>query len=510
MRGKIVRFSYLTRQRQAQTVEVETTKPNPKPKNWLLRLWDKTAAPFWFARMRRRIHHHHRDGVALIMQAVSQTIYRVEVRGKENFKRAPSTIIACGHKRDSDIPIIIPRLYLFQKPRSRRKDFRLMYVAARDDVLERGFLMIYFPLLDFLRPLISRLSISHWFQSLQACPVKLPDEQTVNQLLNETLRLEGNLPAEESLDETWRTRLLGEAAKQTGLTIKDVILRAPLKDLAQYATPRMFREPLATRIRQRHHATMHAQLRYLIRVLEKGGSLVVLPEGRVTPDGRFCKMRAAVIRLIQQTRVETRLLPLNLTYDFMDTERANVTMIIGPEVTKLKHLTKSELADIIREKVAGLVCVSLSGLVSRALVEAVSQGATQIKLSRFKEEIWAEAHRLRSLGLALDRQLATRQEFEERFERFLDYAWHKGGFFLVGPMFAADSSKGHDWLRLDRLALLREECTKHSDNPVRYCYNELTELLETWGALPQPAEPEIEVSPLERAEVRTAQRLTAG
>jgi hypothetical protein len=33
--------------------------------------------------------------------------------------------------------------------------------------------------------------------------------------------------------------------------------------------------------------------------------------------------------------------------------------------------------------------------------------------------------------------------------------------------------------------------------------------LETWDALPQ-AEPEIEVSPLDLAEVRTAHRLTAG
>lgn len=504
MRGKIVRFSYLTRRRQ--TVEAENSKPNSKSKNWLLRLWDKTAAPFWFARMGRQVHHHHRSVVAFIMQLVSKGVYRIEVRGSENFSHVPSTIIACGHKRDSDIPIIVPRLYLFQKPISRHKYLKLMHVATRDDVLEQGFLILYFPVLDFLRPLISRMSISHWFRSLQSCPVKLPDEQTVNQLLNETLRLEGNLNAIESLDETWRTRLLGTAANQPDLTIKDIIMKAPLKALAQYATPRMFREPLANRIRLRHHATMHEQLRYLIRVLEKGGSLIVLPEGRVTPDGRFCKMRAALIRLVQQARVETRLLPVNLTYDFMDSERANVTMIIGPEVTMLKHHSKSELADIIREKVAGLVCVSMSGLVSRALIEAVSRGASQIKLSQFKEEIWAEAQRLRSLGLALDRQLATRQEFEERFERFMDYAWHKGGFFLVGPMFAADSSKGHDWIRLDRPALLREECTRHSDNPARYCYNELTELLETWDALPQ-FEPEIEASPLTLVE---AQRLTAG
>jgi hypothetical protein len=187
--------------------------------------------------------------------------------------------------------------------------------------------------------------------------------------------------------------------------------------------------------------------------------------------------------------------------------RTNVTVLVGPEITRLKQLSKSELAEVIRKKVAGLTCVTMSGLVSRALVETANKGYGQVRLSRFKEQIWAEVQRLRQLGLALDRQLATRQEFEERFERFMDWAWHKGGIFLVGPMFVADGSKGFDWIRLDRQSLLREECTKHTDNPVRYCYNELTELLETWDALPEQNEPETESAPLELVDT---QRLTAG
>ncbi|MBN9390687.1 MAG: hypothetical protein J0I20_21840 [Chloroflexi bacterium] len=507
MRGKIVGFSYLARRRQA--VKAADPAPGAKSKNWLLRLWDKTAAPFWFARMRKQAHHYYRDTVVLRMKWCSDLVYRVEVRGNKEFTHKPSTIIALGHKRDTDIPVVIPYLYHFQKPKRQGKKLRDLYIAARDDVFEQGFLTIYLPMLDFFRPVFSRTrAVGRWFQLLQACPVKLPDEQTANQLLNETLRIEGNLDALEVVDETWRAKLLGdEMAQRPGLTLKDLVLKGDLKVLAQYATPRMFREPLANRIRQRHHATMHEQLHYLIRVLEKGGSLLVLPEGRVSPDGRFSKMRAAVIRLIQQARVETNLLPVNLTYDFMDTMRTNVTVLVGQEITKLKHYSKSELTGLIREKVAGLTCVTMSGLVSRALVETANRGHGQIRLSQFKEQIWTEAQRLRKLGLALDRQLATRQEFEERFERFVDWAWHKGGIFLVGPMFIADGSKGFDWIRLDRPALLREECTKHTDNPVRYCYNELTELLETWKALPEQAEPEDEIVTLELVE---SQRLTAG
>ncbi|HEX2914744.1 MAG TPA: hypothetical protein VH186_28340 [Chloroflexia bacterium] len=508
MRGKIIKFSYLARRRQAAGPALYEQKPARK--NWLFRLWDKTAAPFWFARLRRRFRHYYRDWAAFRMFAVSELIYRIDVRGIENYSYQPSTIIACGHKRDMDIPIIIPRLYLFQKPVSRRKDFKLMYIAARDDVFERGFLTVYFPWIDFLRPVLAKISLNRLFKILQACPVKLPDEQTVNQLLQETIRLESNLPLEEALDSEWRKRLLGPKAALPGLTLKDALLKSPLKVLSQYATPRMFREPLASRIRQRHAATMVEQLRYITRILDKGGTLIVLPEGRVSPDGRFCKMRAAVTRLVLQTHVETKLLPVNLTYDFLDTARPHVTLQIGPEVINLKQLSKPELTEVIRKNVAGMTCVTFSGLVSRWLVNAAEKGIDTVSIARLREEVWTEAQYLRGLGLPLDSQLDTRQEFEERFERFLLYGRRQPGIFLAAPVFSADSASDAGWLTLDVPALLRKECNKHTDNPVRYCYNELTELLEARGVpVQEKVESEAALTLLSITEPQTS-RMTAG
>lgn len=473
-------------------------RPSPSQgKPLWARLLDKTAAPFWFARLRRRGRHWYRNGVAAMMQLTSSCMYRVEVRGLENFSYSPSTIIACGHKRDMDIPIIVPRFYFWKRP-GRLKTMRMMHAAARDDIFERGFLTVYFPHLNWLRPLLTRLDVKMFFQALQGCPVKLPDEQTVNQLLQETCRIEGNLKVEEALSLEWQAQL--EA--KPNATLKQILNAAPIWVLTQYATPRIFSESLANRIRLRHHATMVAQLEHITRILEKGGTLIVLPEGRVTPDGRFCKMRAAVTRLVLQTRVETKLLPVNLTYDFMDTIRPNVTMLIGPEIENLKHLSKTELADLIRQKVAGLVCVSLSGLVSRWLVEAANKGIGQIKLSEFREEIWAEIQRLCKLGLAVDRQLATRQEFEERFNRFVMYARHMGGIFVEEIGFEADLFK------LNLPLLSRSECNKPTDNPIRYCYNELTELLEMLGVI-SPAEATDEVSNFKKLK-QAGRRLTAG
>ncbi len=480
MRGRLIRFSYLARRNRAHPLNLEQSTAR---KWWVYRLLDKTAAPFWFARLRRKMRHNFRNWTAFRMYCASRMFYRVEVRGVEHFKHDPSTILACGHKRDLDIPILIPALYMFKKPVSRLRNMRLMYVAARDDLFETGFLTTYVELFDRFRPLVARLSVRRVFEILQACPVKLPDEQTVNQLLHETRRLEGDLPLQEAFDEQWQKRLIGPEADCTDLTLRHAIQRAPLEVLSQYATPRIFKEPLATRIRQRHHATMIKQLYSITRILEKGGTLLVLPEGRVTPDGRFCKMRAAVIRLVLQAQVETKLLPMNVTYDFMDTIRPTATLLIGPEVEGLKRHTKLELTEIIRAKVASLSCVTLSGLASRWLVLATEQVQTQVDLVEMREEIWAEVGRLRKLGLALDCQLATRQEFEGRFERFVEYARLTGSIFKI----ETENSTSSDQLTLDLAALQREDCHNYTDNPVRYCYNELTELLEIWDALPETA-----------------------
>jgi hypothetical protein len=360
------------------------------------------------------------------------------------------------------------------------REMRLLFEATRDDFSERGFLVTYLPMLDWARPVLARLSVARGMQDLQTCPVKLPDEQTVNQLLQETNRLEGKLKAVEAITDDWRKKLLGDDANNPQLTLMDAILKAPYEVLTQYATPRMFKEPLASRIRERHHQTLMQQLHYITRIADKGGTLFILPEGRLSPDGRFCKMRAALTRIIQNSRADIRLLPVNVTYDFMDTQpRPKVIMIVGQEILSVKRYPKAELGNLVAKAIPSLACVTMSGLGSRYLLEQAEQGETQVRYHQLRDEIWAEFVKLRQLDVPYDTRLENRQNFEERLERFVAYCQRKGGIFKDG---VAEGSvtphKGDFWLTLDRIPLLRNQCLKPDDHPVRYCYNELMSLLE--------------------------------
>jgi len=449
------------------------------PFSLIRRIGNLTPIPFWFAQGRRELRYRYRDWASSILFVLSKIFYRVEVRGLENFTYSPSTIIACGHKRDADIAVTIPRLYTFRWP-SRMREMRLLYEATRDDFNERGFLVTYLPWLDWARPILARLSVARGMHDLQTCPVKLPDEQTVNQLLQETTRLEGKLTAVEAISDEWRKKLLGTEANNPKLTLMDAVLRAPYEVLTQYATPRMFKEPFASRIRERHHQTLMQQLHYITRIADKGGTLFILPEGKLSPDGRFCKMRAALTRVVQNSRADIRLLPVNVTYDFMDSEpRPKVIMIVGEEILSIKRYPKNELGNLVAKAIPSLVCVTMSGLGSRYLLEQVEQGETQVRYHQLRDEIWAELQRLRLLDVPYDTRLAIRQCFEERLERFVAYCQRKGGIFTDGVEdTAATLHRGDFWLTLDKPALLRQECQKPADHPVRYCYNELMSLLE--------------------------------
>lgn len=461
---------------------------------------------FWMAQLRRWLRYLWREFVALNMYLTTRAVYKVETRGMENFKYDPSVIVACSHKRDGDIPLVIPRLYYFKRP-NHRKHLRMIYVATRDDLYENGFLTLYFPTLDRrFRSIISRVRVARLFKQVQTCPVKLPDEQTVHQLLQETKRLEGNLFLHEVLTPEWYERLLGaENVERTDLRLWDAILKAPLSVLGQYATPRIFKEPLATRIMKRHHQTIVGQLRNISRILDKGGVIFIAPEGRVTPDGRFGKMRAALTRVVQQTRADVKMMPVNVTYDFMDTERPLVIINMGHEVD-LKSYAKHELPEIVERSVAGLACVTMSGLGGRWLIEAAGKGQAEISYRDLMHDLWLEAQRLRALGLPLDHRLERRQDFEERFARFIAYSLKKGQIFR-NPATALPDLKPDSKLELDLLSLLRAECRKHDDHPARYSYNELLSLLQAHNLLEQAPE---ETVVFDLAQERKRRRLTAG
>jgi hypothetical protein len=222
----------------------------------------------------------------------------------------------------------------------------------------------------------------------------------------------------------------------------------------------------------------------MTRILERGGSIFIFPEGKVTPNGRFGKIRAALTRVVQGARTEVRMLPANVTYDYMDSvRRPKAIMVIGNEITNIKSFPKNELADLVGKEIAGLAVLTMSGLASRYLLEAVENGKGKVHYAIMRDELWNQLCELKATGLEVDMRLETRAGFEKRLQSYIHYCKSKGGIFLseVTRQESKAQVRDSDWLALDVLALNRKECHKPGDHPVLYCANELMSLLEARG-----------------------------
>jgi hypothetical protein len=71
------------------------------------------------------------------MWAYSNAAFRIVVVGPRRFRLEPGTIITVTHRRETDVPVISPPLYLGARL-WRNVDDRMAF-AARDDMFVRGF-----------------------------------------------------------------------------------------------------------------------------------------------------------------------------------------------------------------------------------------------------------------------------------------------------------------------------------------------------------------------------------
>lgn len=433
-------------------------------------------------RIRRRFRRSFKEFAGNGMILTTKILFKkIELHGLAEFSFAPSAVLACSHKRSSDIPVTIPWIYLWKKPH-RLKEFHTVYEVTREDLFEAGFLINFFPKLDKYRKFLSKINLSWLFEAVQAKPIKTPDEQTANQLLHEVKRLYGNLLASEALSLEYCERIFGKKVNDPSLTLHDAILEAPIEMLQEFVTPEIFNEPIAASMRKRHRETIIKQLRDMSRMLDKGDIIFIHPEGEVTPNGNYGKMKAALSRLVQNSRAEVKLVPINVTYDFMDTQRTKVIVNIGQAIHNANQLSKTELVAAIDKAIPALGCVTLSGLASRTLLKLAEANQELVRRFQLRDMIWEDLTQLFSTKLLIDNQIVTRQNFEERFNRFLQYCLKRTDI-LTNPFNLSSPSidylhVGDEWFTLNIAALLRLDCGDFNDHPVRYCYNELGSVLE--------------------------------
>lgn len=363
--------------------------------------------------------------LGILLDVGCRVRYQIHTRGLENFTQSPSTLVVFNHRRDADTPIIANALF------GRRGLYSvdpLPVFVAREDLFQTGFLSDYlrgWP--EPLRESLAWLNLRPFLWSLHAHPMRRVAERTLGELLRDMLPEQGELPLGRLLKAGWVERFQHLAPDpERPLLLKEALgerYRPLLRE--RYGLTKLTRERFRAR-KPLERAIIEAQLQLFVELLEAGEILQMAPEGAVSRDGHFARIRAGLHVMLNRPRVPVRVLPVGITYDFMGGGRRQVFVNVGPEMTALRGLRAAEASAQVVEAILAQSTITASQLASQLLLGVRATGGGLITRGQLMEYVSSQAERWSKTGLYLDPRLLEHGRLEERLEDYLQYCLASG------------------------------------------------------------------------------------
>jgi 1-acyl-sn-glycerol-3-phosphate acyltransferase len=282
------------------------------------------------------------DAVGLGMWAYSRVAFRVATLGPERLDLPPGTLIVVTHRRETDVPLVCPLLYLrggmWGRNRARR-----MHFAAREDMFLPGFFAGFPPELSpRVRRLLFPLGVGRWLPVVEVHSLR---SATVARL-GEVLRARPDEPlaallAPDELEafEVRATACGIELPRRAGDA-----LRGELADLLwRPVTPSHPASAGLDGFWGARAAAAAADFRALVELVRSGGVLLVFPEGRPSPEGEIGPIQRGLSALVRRAR-PSAFLPVALAYDPLGRGRTRVSIALGDVVEPPRDVEAGTLA----------------------------------------------------------------------------------------------------------------------------------------------------------------------
>jgi len=249
------------------------------------------------------------DAVALGLTAYARSSFRVRALG-ERFGLEPGGLVVSSHRSDADVPVLVSILYAHAYGRLRLRGPELHF-AVRDDLFLRGFFGGYPAGLPRpARRLLYPISIGGVLERRLPChPIRSASRLRLGELLADHV----DAPVEELLpDELLRP--FHERGLRAHARGRDALSGLYADLLWRVAEPGDLAGPLAEESWRRRAAAALADFRTLCEVVRGGGTLLIFPEGRPSPDGELGPVQPGLAALVRRARPRS-IRPLALAYD---------------------------------------------------------------------------------------------------------------------------------------------------------------------------------------------------
>jgi 1-acyl-sn-glycerol-3-phosphate acyltransferase len=362
--------------------------------------------------------------VAPIVDLGLHAAFHIEINGAENYTRSRSTLVIMNHRRDSDGPIIAGALLSRQGLKATGV---LPHIVAREDLYHKDFLKEYLETWpDALRQLLTYINVRPLVSLFQACPMRRIPERTLREVLRDLLDLFGDQPLKEVLKPAWLVRFenLTPLHERKALSIRKALQRRYQPLLKQYYGLRKLNRSSFNAVLPYERRAIAAQLQCFVELLERGETVLLTPEGKVSNDGSFGRIRDALHILINRSNVDLRILPTGITYDFMTSGRQRVFLNFGEELTDLQGLPRQAINTAATRAILAQQTVTASQLASRILLSYHTQGSRFIA-DELTERVGIEAKRCAASGAYVDPRLLVKRDLQKRIQQYLQYALRK-------------------------------------------------------------------------------------
>ncbi|HEX5962030.1 MAG TPA: hypothetical protein VFY97_12415 [Rhodanobacteraceae bacterium] len=292
-----------------------------------------------------------------------RSLYDRVILRPDGFRIAPGTMLASNHQRDVDGPmlgtVLVQRHGLhFRWP--------LPFYATREDLFRPGILSrltVQWP--QPLSALLGHVSLAWFFPLGRAEPMRRVREYT----LGEALRA---LAAAGFADADAASMLNARGRRETGLAAG----AASVRMAGQRDDPRMESwwglrrlAPAASHaLAPGFRATVDAQLAHFAMRLDRRRCVYFSPEGTISMDGHFGRIRAGFFRLARMARAPPWIQPMAIGYDTLAPGRSRVVVRIGERRRAVTSLERRAFDATLRRMILELAPITPSHLLARFLL----------------------------------------------------------------------------------------------------------------------------------------------
>lgn len=289
------------------------------------------------------------------------SVYRREVHFPPDYRLPPGTVVISNHQRDADVPILGTALC---QRRGWRFQWPLPYFAAREDLFRRGFLSEYVAGWPLPVPqLLGQIPLRWFFEILRTLPIRRVREFSLSETLKASVA--AGLGAR---DPATVLNMRGQSEVTAALgrlppRLADIRLRSA-------SMPWGLRRLNYEAFRKIKPSLRHAiadQLREFAALLDAGHSVYFSPEGVISADGHFGRVRAGLRELCRRTSVPPHFLPVALSYDGLGPGRLRVIMNVGDLLEIPGTSAAARFAEAVRSAILKLLVVNPSHLLAAYL-----------------------------------------------------------------------------------------------------------------------------------------------